>query len=153
MRMFFYRYIFRFRIGRQTSIHGRARFRAPSKLAVGHNTVIGELILIDARSGVIIGNNVNIGGEVAIFTLEHDPDSPTFGTKGGPVVIEDYAYIGSRATILPGVTIGYGAVVATGAVVTKDVPAYHIVGGVPARFIRERSRDLRYILNFALPFQ
>jgi maltose O-acetyltransferase len=120
---------------------------------IGNNCVIGEFALIDARSGVVIGDNVNIAGNVTIYTLEHDPDSPTFDTKGGPVIIDDYAYIGSHVVILPGVHIGYGAVVATGAVVTQDVPPYHIVGGVPARFIRERNRDLRYKLDFALPFQ
>ena len=114
---------------------------------------IVEFVLIDARAGVVIGNNVNIAGEVAIYTLEHDPDSPTFDVKGGPVTIDDYAYIGARVVILPGVHVGYGAVVATGAVVTRNVPPYHIVGGVPAKFIRERNRDLHYKLDFALPFQ
>ena len=63
--------------------------------------------------------------------MEHDPQSPDFAIRGGPVVIEDYAWIGGRAVILPGLRIGEGAVVATGAVVTKDVPPYTIVGGVP----------------------
>lgn len=153
LRRILYRRLFRIRIGKQSSIHWRARFRQPSKLVIGDNCVIGEFALIDARSGVTIGNNVNIGGEVNIFTLEHDPDSPTFDVKGGPVIIEDYVYIGSRVVILPAVRLGYGAVVATGAVVTRDVPPYHIVGGVPAKFIRERSQDLSYRLDFALPFQ
>jgi len=69
------------------------------------------------------------------------------------VTIHDYACIGSRVTILPRVTIGYGAVVASGAVVTKDVAPYAVVGGVPAKFIRERSHDLRYKLGYAKKFQ
>jgi len=148
-----YRYLFGMRIGEHSSIHWRARFRRADKVVIGENCVIGEFAMLDGRSGVTIGNNVNIGGEVAIFTQEHDPDSPTFGIKGGPVAIDDYVYIGSRVVILPNVRIGYGAVVATGAVVTRDVAPYHIVGGVPARFIRERNRDLRYSLDFAMPFQ
>jgi len=153
LRRVVYQHVFRMRIGKRSSIHWRARFRKPSKLVIGNHCVIGECAMIDARSGVVIGDNVNIAGEVAIYTLEHDPDSPTFDVKGGPVIIEDYVYIGSRVVILPGVRIGYGAVVATGAVVTQNVAPYHIVGGVPARFIRERNRDLRYKLDFALPFQ
>ena len=153
VRRVLYRYLFRMRIGKHSSIHWRARFRKPGKLVIGNNCVIGEFAMIDARSGVVVGDTVNIAGNVTIYTLEHDPDSPTFAVKGGPVIIDDYAYIGSHVVILPGVHVGYGAVVATGAVVTQDVPPYHIVGGVPARFIRERNRDLRYKLDFALPFQ
>lgn len=153
LRKFVYRFFFRMHIGRHSSIHWKARFRRPSKLVIGDNCIIGEFAMIDARFGVVIGNNVNIAGEVAIYTLEHDPDSPTFDVKGGPVIIDDYAYIGSRVVILPDVHIGQGAVVATGAIVTRDVAPYHIVGGVPAKFIRERNHDLRYTLDFTLPFQ
>jgi maltose O-acetyltransferase len=60
--------------------------------------------------------------------------------------------VGTRALILPGVTIGEGAVVAAGAVVTRDVEPYTIVGGVPARFLRQRSRDLEYELNYRKRF-
>jgi maltose O-acetyltransferase len=102
---------------------------------------------------LIIGNNVSIAGEVRIYTMEHDVDSPDFAETGAAVVIEDYVVIGSRVTILPGVHIGKGAVVASGAVVTKDVPSFTVVGGVPAVFIRNRSRDLHYTLKFARLFQ
>lgn len=152
-RIAYYRSILRMAIGEHTSIHWRAAFFAPSKISVGHNTIIGNDCFLDGRRELTIYNNVNISGHVQVFTLEHDPYSPTFGTEGGPVVIRDYAYIASRATILPGVDIGEGAVVAAGAVVTKDVPPYTIVGGVPARRIGERPRNLHYELDFRLPFQ
>ncbi|MFD7007657.1 acyltransferase [Rhodococcus jostii] len=102
---------------------------------------------------ISIGANVNIGGHVQIYTLEHDPNALDFGTKGGEVVVGDRAYIATRATILPGVRIGEGAVVAAGAVVTRDVDPYVIVGGVPARPIGERRRDIAYELGYHLPFQ
>jgi putative colanic acid biosynthesis acetyltransferase WcaF len=88
-----------------------------------------------------------------IYTLQHDTDSPEFAVVGGPVVIEDYVYVGPRVIILPNVRIGRGAVIAAGAVVTKDIPPYAIVGGVPARFIRERTHELHYRPDFAMPFQ
>lgn len=88
-----------------------------------------------------------------IYTLQHDVNSPTFSVEGGPVVIDDYVYIGPRAIILPNVHIGIGAVVAAGAVVTHDVAPYAIVGGVPARFLHERPHDLDYKPDFAMPFQ
>ena len=85
--------------------------------------------------------------------MEHDIDSPDFAETGAPVIIEDYAVIGTRVTILPGVTVGRGSVVGSGAVVTKNVAPYTVVGGVPAVFIKNRSKDLRYTLKFSRLFQ
>jgi maltose O-acetyltransferase len=136
-----------------SSIHWRSRFFAPEGLSVGEHCTIGNDSFFDARSGITIGNCVNIAAEVRIYTREHDIDDPHFAEVGGPVVIEDYAYIGTRVTILPNVRIGHGAVVASGAVVTRDVKPYMLVGGVPARVIRERSHDLRYKLGYAKRFQ
>ncbi len=136
-----------------SSIHWQARFFSPSKLKLGQNCIVGNNGFFDAREGIYLGRNVNIAAEVRIYTREHDIDSPTFAEVGGSVVIGDYVYIGTRVTILPGVTIGEGAVVATGAVVTKDVEPYTLVGGVPAKFIRNRSSDLTYTLNYAKKFQ
>ena len=100
-----------------------------------------------------IGNNVSIAGEVRIYTMQHDIDDPEFREVEGDVVIDNYVVIGTRVTVLPGVHIGKGAVVASGAVVTKDVEPYTVVGGVPAQFIRNRNKDLRYTLKFARLFQ
>jgi len=107
---------------------------------------VGNHAFLDGRKGITIGNNVNIAGEVRIYTMEHDIYSPVFGGAGAPVAINDWAYIGSRVTILPGVVIGEGAVVASGAVVTRSVAPWCMVGGVPAKFIQERPQ-LRYQLN------
>lgn len=140
-------------IGSQTAVHWRLAFFAPKGIRLGRNSIVGNDCFLDGRLGLDIGNNVNIGGHVQIFTVGHDPNSPTFGTKGGPVRIADRAYIATRATILPNVEIAEGAVVAAGAVVSKDVAPYTIVGGVPAAVIGQRSRDLNYELNFHMPFQ
>lgn len=140
-------------LAKSSSIHWRARFFSPQDLTVGEYTTIGNDAFFDARDKIWIGSCVNIAAEVRIYTREHDIDDPFFSETGGPVTIEDYAYIGTRVTILPGVKIGAGAVVASGAVVTKDVPPYMLVGGVPAKVIRERSHDLRYKLGYAKRFQ
>lgn len=94
-----------------------------------------------------IGNNVDIAQEVNIWTEQHDYNSPTYASVCKPVKIEDYVWIASRATVLPGVTIGKGAVVASGAIVTKDVPPYTVVAGVPARPIGIRNKELTYNLE------
>lgn len=140
-------------IGRHTSFHWRARFYRPWKLKIGENSIIGNDAMLDARKGITIGNNVSLSMGVWIWTMEHDPQDPDYSAKGGPVTIQDYAWVSCRATILPGVTIGKGAVVAAGAVVTKGVQPYTIVGGVPAKVIGTRTADLRYVLNFHKSFQ
>jgi acetyltransferase-like isoleucine patch superfamily enzyme len=141
-----YRHIYKIGLPKDSIIYTCVHFDSPWFLKIGHNSVINDHSRIDARNGITIGNNVDIGTEVKIFTLEHDPDSPTFGVKGGPVIIEDWVYIGSGVTILPGVTIKEGAVVASGAVVTKNVEPWTIVGGIPAKFIRKRPQ-VRYTQN------
>lgn len=110
--------------------------------------------MIDARGGkVTIGEDVDIGAETHIWTLEHDPHDADHSTKGGPVMIEDHVWIATRVTILPGVTIGRGAVVACGSVVTKDVPAMAIVAGIPAKTIGQRDNPLTYQLNYSPRFR
>ena len=170
IRLLFYRYFFRVRIGRDSSIHWLARFNNPSGVDIGHNTIIGNDAFLDGRhkrkgisylkdffSPIVrpltIGNNVSIAGEVRIYTMQHDIDSPSFAEVEGSVVIDDYVVIGTRVTILPGVHVGEGAVVASGAVVTRDAEHYSLVGGIPAKHIRYRSKDLRYKLKFARLFQ
>jgi acetyltransferase-like isoleucine patch superfamily enzyme len=149
IRLFLYRHVFGIKIGRHSFIHFGCRFYRPGGVSIGDNCVIGHCCLLDGREGLTIGRNVNIAGETAIYTQEHDIRSPTFAATGGPVVVEDYAFTGSRAMILPGVIVGRGAGIAAGAVVTKDVEEYTIVGGVPARKIGERTRDLEYQLRYA----
>lgn len=152
-RRFVYRHMLGVRIGRGSSIHWRCRFFRPGGVTIGDNSIIGYDAFLDGREGLYIGNCVMTGGEIAIFTQQHDLDSPDFSIVGAPVVIEDYVYLGTRVVVLPGVHIGTGAAVMSGAVVTKDVPEYMIVGGVPARVIRERPRELRYRPNYSMPFQ
>ena len=138
------RHIFRVELGRGSTLYGGFEIRSPWKLTIGSGTVIGHRASLDARRGLTIGKNVNVSSEVMIWTLQHDHRSSEFRSIGSPVKIGDYAWIGPRAIILPGVTIGEGAVVAAGAVVTTDVPAYVIVGGVPASRIAERVRNQTY---------
>jgi len=135
---------FGIKIGKNSCIHRWCRFFHVGKTSIGQNSVVNFGCYLDNRRGITIGNNVGIAHHVKLYTLGHDIDSPGFETKGAPVVIEDHVFIFSNALIMPGVTIHEGAVVLAGSVVTKDVPAWTVVGGNPARTIRERSTKIDY---------
>lgn len=115
-----------------STISRNVDLRSPYRISIGAHCNINKNVVLDGRGGLIIGNNVDIAQEVNIWTEQHDYNDPTYKAVCKKVIIEDYVWIASRATILPGVHIGCGAVVACGAVVTKDVPSLAIVGGVPA---------------------
>ena len=135
------------KIGSESSIHyGCFIAGGPNGAAIeiGNNTVINRFTYLDGRFPLKIGNNVNISHYTLIQTLSHDPQHPQFIGVVGPVEIGDHAWIGARATILPGVKIGEGAVIGSGAVVTKSIPPYSIAVGNPARVIKERNRDIQY---------
>lgn len=118
------------------------------RLEIGARSIIGRHCLLDARGGIRIGRDVNVSSYSRFMTAKHDVDHPGFAAVFEPIVVGDRAWIALGATILGGVSIGEGAVVAAGAVVTGDVEPYTVVGGVPARKLRERSRDLDYRLGY-----
>ena len=117
-------------------------------ITIGEHCVINPYCLLDGRIyKTQIGSNVDIAREVLIYNLEHDQNDDYHRIKGGDVIIEDHVWICSRVIILPGVHIGRGAVIASGAVVAKDVPPMSIVGGVPAKVIGTRQSNLLYTLR------
>lgn len=142
------------KIGRGSTIHIGARFYQPKNVAIGQGTIIGDHATLDGRAKLTIGDHVDIASEVMIFNGQHDIHSQDFHPLESPVIIRDYVFIGPRAIILPGVTIGRGAVVAAGAVVTKDIDELIIVAGVPAQPIGQRQlKNLNYRLGRARLFQ
>lgn len=157
VRRFFYR-LAGMKIGKGSAIHMGARFYIPSGISVGVDSIIGEGAVLDGRAPLRIGNHVDVATDVMIYNSQHNVESSNFAAveevERAPVSIEDYVFIGPRSIILPGVTIGKGAVVGAGAVVTKDVPPYAIVGGVPAHVIGERkNKELNYRLGRASWFR
>ena len=112
-------------------------------LTIGNNVGISQNCFIQVRGMVRIGNDVIIGPGVSIFSENHifsDPYLPVSGQgesrKG--VTIEDGAWIGSKAVILDGVRIGLHSIMAAGSIVNRDVPDYSVVGGVPAKILKDR---------------
>jgi maltose O-acetyltransferase len=136
-------------LGVGSGVQMHCRFLHGPGVHLGERCVINHGCLLDGRRYPIrVGSDVSIGPEAAILTLGHDPRSPDFADRGGPVTIGDHVWIGFRAIVLPGVTIGEGGVVAAGAVVSRDVPPFTIVAGNPARPIGSRSHPLSYALSY-----
>lgn len=137
-----------------STIHIGANFFNPSNITIGHDTIIGDHCFMDGRAPLKIGSHVGIASQVLIYNDEHDINSLDYGNSFGPVEIGDYVFIGPRAIILPNIKIGKGAVVAAGAVVTKDIPDFEIWGGVPAKKINDRSNQKpNYKVGRAMLFQ
>lgn len=110
---------------------------------VGRRSCVNHFCFVNGAGGVELGDDVMLGTHTVILSSEHSVDDLTvpMGQQPSvprPVVIEDDVYLGAHVTVLAGIRIGTGAVVAAGAVVTRDVPPYAVVGGVPARLIRSR---------------
>lgn len=106
-------------------------------ITIGKNVFVNHACTFMDRGGITIEDNVLIGPKVNLITTNHPLDPEQRGaTISAPITIKKRAWIGVGATILPGVTVGENAVVAAGAVVSKDVPDNAVVGGIPARFIK-----------------
>ncbi len=106
-------------------------------ISIGKNVFINSGCCFQDQGGITIGDNVLIGQQVVLATLNHDlVPKERANLIPAPIRIGNGVWIGAHATVLAGVTIGNGVVVAAGAVVTKDVPANAVVGGVPAKIIK-----------------
>ncbi len=125
-----------------------------AQVSIGEGTVINHGCLLYTTGGLTIGKQVSVSAGVWLVTGTHAMNNPQFPAEFHPIEIGDYAWLGSRAMILAGTRIGEGAVVMAGAVVTRDVEPYSIVGGVPARPVGMRSlREPTYDLAFRPLFE
>lgn len=132
--------IFGVSVGINVTFYEGFHIRNPKGIKIGNGVSVGPKVLLDGRVGLEIGDNVVIAYESIIWSLNHDYNDVNFCGKGAKVFIDKYAWICCRSIILPGVVIGEGAVVASNAVVTKDVPPYAIVAGIPAKIIGYRDK-------------
>lgn len=145
------RRLYGLRLGR-SNLHRAVFLLSPWHIRIGDNVNIQMNCFLDGRGTITIGNNVDLTPGVRILTEQHDIDSPDYETVKKPVIIHDNAVVGSWALIMPGVTIGEGAVVAAGSVVTKNVEPYTMVAGNPAVKKRDRARVLHYNVSYRRPF-
>lgn len=142
------------KLGRGAHLHMGTQFFYPAGVEIGEGSIIGQNAFLDGRDSLVIGKYVDIATDVMIYNSSHNIHSEDFEAVTRPVEIEDYCFLGPRVIVLPGVKIGKGAIVAAGAVVTKDVGEFSIVAGVPAQVIGERgNQDPHYKLGRARLFQ
>lgn len=139
------RLVFSMKIHPKAVIYGGFEIRSPWNVSI-ENAVIGVGALLDGRQGIVIHNNAVLAQNVSVFTLQHDVNDEMFRTndKGGKVEIDCHAWICSNTTILPKTHVGEGAVLAAGAVATKNLEPFGIYAGVPARKVRDRNHNLKY---------
>lgn len=126
-------------IGQGTFVNG------PENLSIGRSSSVARGSTLDARGGLTIGDDSMIGFECVLVSHTHESarlDVPmrAQGMYSAPIHVGDDVWIGARSIVLPGVTVGDGAIVGAGSVVTRDVPAFAVVAGVPARMLRDRRR-------------
>jgi len=149
--------IYRFsgmKIGKGSTIHMYSKFFDLKGIEIGNDTIVGDGVFLDGRAKLKIGSHTDIASEVMIYCSEHNINDPKFTAEEYPVEIGDYVFVGPRSIILPGVKIGKGAIIAAGCVVTKDVPDFTVVAGVPAKIIGERkNKDPNYLLGRPRLFQ
>ena len=141
------------KLGRSTSIERGVELMRRGGLEIGEGTVINSGTLLDSRGGLTIGRMCNISREVMLLTADHDIAHPHFHGREKRVTVGDRAWIATRVIVLPGCTIGDGAVVGAGSVVTRDVPPWTIVAGNPVTVIGSRPHEAQsYVHPFRLWF-
>jgi putative colanic acid biosynthesis acetyltransferase WcaF len=131
--------LFGARIGNGVVIHSEVVVKYPWHLQVGEHCWIGERAWIDNLTTVRLGNNVCVSQGCYICTGNHDWTDPSFGLIARPVELRDGAWAGAMSTLLPGVTLGEGAVAGAGSVVAQAIPPYEVHTGNPAIFTKVRS--------------
>jgi putative colanic acid biosynthesis acetyltransferase WcaF len=125
-------------LGRNIVLKPGIRVKYPWLLSIGEDSWIGENVWIDNLVEVRIGQNCCLSQEAYLCTGNHDWSDPLFGLRVLPIILEDGSWVGARALVCPGVTIGQCGVAAAGSVVSRSIPAFEIHSGNPARFVKRR---------------
>lgn len=144
LKSYYLRRVFGAKVGRRVVYYPGIWVFTGHSLTLGDDVDLAKGVLVTTGGGVSIGDRTLVGYGTSILSTNHSiPESPgrifAAGHEKAEVTIANDVWIGANCTILPGVTIGEGAVVAAGSVVTKSVPPFTMVGGVPAREIKERK--------------
>jgi len=155
LRLAYYRKFLGWKIGNRSSIHhGLKVFGGRGRVTIGdRSTLQMDCLIVGAgMDDLVIGNDVAIAYHSRLIMGSHDILSPSFDGITGPITIEDHVFVGTGAIVLLGVTLGEGAVVTAGSVVTKSIPPYSIARGNPAQIVGRRPKNLDYSAEHFWPF-
>lgn len=142
--------IFLNKCGSGTQFCRHVHLISPHRITIGRNSFVNRSVVLDGRMGILIGDNTDIGEYTAVWSLEHDTQSNSHSCMGGQTIIGSNCWIAPHCIILPNVKIGDNVVVATGSVVTKDIPDNVVVAGVPAKIIKPRNITEKYQLKYKI---
>lgn len=131
--------IFKAKVGLHLTIKPNVNIKYPWFLEIGDYVWLGEKCWLDSLALIKVGNNVAISQGTMLLTGNHDYKKTAFDLKLGPITIEDGVWIGAKALVSPGVTLGSHSVICAGSVVTKDAKPYMVYQGNPAIAVRERK--------------
>lgn len=151
-RHFVARRMYGLRMGRGVNIGRGVFLLSPWLIRIGDHCNVQMNCFLDGRGGLTIGNNIDLTPGVRILTEQHDIDSPDYKLVKKAVVIQDNVVVGSWALIMPGVTVGEGAVIAAASVVARSVEPWTLVAGSPAVKKRDRKRGVSYTIGYRRPF-
>lgn len=126
------------KIGKGLVLKNNVCIKFPWKLTIGDNVWVGEYVWIDNLDKVTIGNNVCISQGALLLTGNHDYTLTSFDYRNVPIIIENGAWVGAKSVVCPGVTMKSHAILTVGSIATKDLDAYGIYQGNPAKKIRDR---------------
>lgn len=144
LRLFYFNFLLGNTCSNNSSLHRSIKLFCIGGVSIGERTTINRAVTLDGRGGLKIGNRVSVSEGVKILTASHEVNSESFNLILKPVFVEDYVWIGANAIILPGVLVGFGAVVGAGSVVVKNVEPHTVVCGNPAIVISTRVGNLNY---------
>lgn len=153
IRLLYYRNIMNFKIGSDSTIFLNCKFDCAGGLTIGNNCVINANCRLDSRGKLFIGNNVSFSEEVICLTADDNEELTGASKREKSIIIDDFVWIGTRAMILPGINLKKGALVAAGAIVTRNVEYLNVVAGAPAKKISMRSNKFDYSTNYMRLFQ
>jgi acetyltransferase-like isoleucine patch superfamily enzyme len=144
IRLAYYRNIMRFKIGKGSTINLGCQFNTPGQFEMMENSTVNQFCHLDNRGGITIGNNVSVSPKVSLVSADHDVNDPECPGRTGPIILEDYVFVGYNAIILKDCILKRGSVLGARSLLTKSTFPCGIYFGNPAKLAKYRDENFTY---------